>query len=96
MYTANSGNVLTQGPGGIPVAVSMQSSGGTQEGQPVSGADGNQLQFVQVVPYGTMGSGYQPLHIDVPPSYEEGQYTTQQSQQVRHCSLLSWRDFSRE
>lgn len=99
MHTANSGYIMTQGPGGVPVAVPMQSGGGmvalqtvtpgSQEGQPqmvllpVSVADGNQPQLVQVDPYGTMASGYQPQHIDMPPSYEEGQYTTQQNQQVR-------------
>lgn len=86
MYTANSGYFMTQGLAGVPVAVLMQSSGGAQEGQsqmvPVSGAGGNQPQLVQVAPYGTMASGCQPQRIDMPPSYEEGQYATQQNQQV--------------
>lgn len=96
MYTTSSRHIMTQGPGGVPVAVPMQSGDcmvalqnvtpGVQKGQlqivlvPVSGADGNQLQLVQVVPYEAMASGHQPQHIDLPPpSYEEGQYTTQQN-----------------
>ena len=99
MHTTSSGFVMTQGLGGVPLAVPMQSNHGmvalqtvtpgAQEGQPqmvlvpVSGKDGNQPQLFQVVPYGTMASGHQPHYIDMPPpSYEEGQHTAQQNQQV--------------
>ena len=73
MYTANSGYVMTQGPGGVPMAVPMQAGGamvaiqtvspGTQQGQPqmvmvpVSGAMGHQHQYI-TAPYGA--TGYRP------------------------------------
>ena len=98
MRMSSSSYVMTQGPRGIPVAVLMQSGDGrvqlqpvtprVQEGQPqmvllpVSGADGNQPQLVQAVSYGAMGLSYQPQHIDMSPPYEQGQYVTQQNQQV--------------
>ena len=69
MYPVNSGYAMTQGPGGFPVASQMELSGGPQEGQP------------QAL-HGAMTSGYQSQRIDMPPSYQEGQYVTQQSQQV--------------
>ena len=69
MYPVNSGYAVTQGPGGFPVASQMELSGGPQEGQP------------QAL-HGAMISGYQSQRIDMPPSYQEGQYVTQQSQQV--------------
>ena len=72
-YPANSGHVMTQYPGGVPVAVPMQAvSGmvpvqavtpGPQGGQPqmvvvpVSGMVGNQPQFATS---GAMTTGYQP------------------------------------
>ena len=71
MYTANSGYVMTQRPGGFPVAALMQLSGGSQEGQP------------QIVLVPVSGAGdNQPQPIDIPPSYEEGQYGTHLNQQV--------------
>ncbi len=115
MYTANTGYVMTQGPGGVPVAVPMQAGGGmvavqnvtpgAQGGQPqmvmvpVSAA-GNyqpqlaqavpagamttayQPQFAQVAPAGAMATGYQHQHVEMPPSYGQGQYVTQQNEQV--------------
>jgi len=94
LYTASSGFVMTQGLGGVPVAVPMQSNCGmvalqtvtprVQEGQPqivlvpVSAAEGNQPQLVQVVPYGTMATHHTDMS---PPSYEEAQHATQQNRQ---------------
>ena len=69
MYPVNSGYAITQGPGGVPVASQMELSGGSHKGQP------------QAL-LGIMTSGYQPQRVDMPPSYEEGQYVTQQSQQL--------------
>lgn len=98
MYSASSGYVMTQVPCDVPVAIPMQSEDGrvalqtvtpgVQESEPqivlvpVSVADEIQPQLVQIAPYGITASGYQPQHIDIPPSYEEGQYATQQRQQV--------------
>jgi len=87
---------MTEGLVGVPMAVPMQSNcgvvalqtvtPGVLEGQPqivlvpVSGANGNQPQLVQVIPYETVASGLQPQHIDMPPpSYEEAQCPTQQN-----------------
>ena len=98
LYTANAGYVMTQGPGGAPVAIPMQAGGGmvavqtvtpgAQGGQPqmvmvpVSGAQGYQPQFVQAAPAGAMGTGYQPQQVETPPSYGQGQYMAQQNEQV--------------
>ena len=92
MHVTSSSYVMTQGPGGVPVAVPMQSGDGkmqlqsvtprAQEGQPqmvlvpVSGADGNHPQLFQAVPYGIMALSYQPQQTDMPPPYEQGQYVT--------------------
>ena len=69
MYPVNSGLAMTQRPGGVLMASQMELSGGPQERQP------------QAL-HGIMTLGYQPQRIDMPPSYEEAQYVTQQSQQV--------------
>ena len=101
---------MTQGLAGVPVAVPMQSNHGmvtlqtvtpgAQEGQPqmvlvpVSGADGNQSQLVQVVPYATMASSYQTHQIPMPPpSYEEAQCATQENRRVglKPVKLASFR-----
>ena len=94
MHITSSSYVMTQGPGGVPVTVPMQSGDGRvqlqyatpgiQEGQPqmvvvpVFGAEGNQPQLVQPFPHGTMALSYQPLQIDMPPPYEQEQHVTQQ------------------
>ena len=92
MHTANTGYMITQGPGGAPVAISMQAgvAPGTQGGQPnmgmipVSGAGGYQPQLAQAVPPGAMTTGYYPppQQAPMPPSYAQGQYMTQQNEQV--------------
>ena len=98
MYSASSGYVMTQVPCCVPVVIPMQSEDGrvalqtitpgAQECEPqivlvpVSGADGMRPQLVQIIPNGITASGYQPQHIDIPLSYEEGQYSTPQHQQV--------------
>ena len=69
LYPVGSGYAMTQGPDVAPVAYQMQLSGGPQAGQPET-------------LHGTMTSGYQYQRIDLPPSYEERQYMTQQNQQV--------------
>ncbi|KAL9961758.1 hypothetical protein ACROYT_G030772 [Oculina patagonica] len=49
MYTANTGYVMTQGPGGVPVAIPMQAGGGMVAVQTVTpGAQGCQPQMVMV------------------------------------------------
>ncbi len=84
MYTANTGYVMTQGPGGVPVAVLMQAGGGmvavqtvtpgAQGGQPqmvmvpVSGAGSYQPQLAQAAPPGAMTTGYQPQLAQVTPA----------------------------
>ena len=94
MYTTSSGLVMTQGLGGVPVAVPMQINcgmvalqtvtPGVQEGQPqmvlvpVSGANGNQPHLFQVIPYETIASGLQPQHIDMPPPSYEEAQCTTQ------------------
>ena len=98
IYTANAGYVMTQGPGGAPVAIPMQAGGGmvpvrtvrpgAQGAQsqmvmvPVSGAEGYHPQLVQAAPAGAMATGYQPQHVEMPPSYAQGQYVAQQNEQV--------------
>ncbi|XP_078382695.1 uncharacterized protein LOC144665333 [Oculina patagonica] len=84
MYTANTGYVMTQGPGGVPVAVPMQAGGGmvavqtvtpgAQGGQPqmvmvpVSGAGSYQPQLAQAAPAGAMTTAYQPQFAQVAPA----------------------------
>ena len=96
IYTPNTGYVMTQGPGG-PVVVPMQAGGGmvavhtvppgAQGPQPQmvilpAGAEGYQPQLAQVSPAGAMAAGYQPQGAEMPPSYTQGQYMTQQNEQV--------------
>ena len=92
MHITSSSYVMTQGPSGVAVPMQLgdgmiqfQSvTPGVQEGTPqmvpvpVSGAEENQAQLVQTVPYGTMALSYQPQQIDMPPPYEQGQHVTQQ------------------
>lgn len=79
MYTANAGYVMTQVPGGIPLAVPMQAVGvqtvtpREQGGQPqmimvpvTPGAQGGQPQMVMVPVSGA--EVYQPQLIQVPPA----------------------------
>lgn len=97
MYHPNSGYVMTQGPGGVPMAVPMQAGGGmvavqtvtpgAQEGQPrmvmvpVSSAMGNQHQYVPQV--APYGAtGYQPQQVEMPPAHGQGQYVTLENEQV--------------
>ncbi|KAL9961022.1 hypothetical protein ACROYT_G029902 [Oculina patagonica] len=84
MYTANTGYVMTQAPGGVPVVVPMQAGAGvvavqtvTPEGQggqpqmvmvPVTGAGSYQPQLVQAAPSGAMTTGYQPQLAQVAPA----------------------------
>ena len=98
IYTTNTGYIMTQGPGGAPVAIPMQGGGGMVAVQtvtpgaqgaqsqmvmvPVSGAEGYQPQLVQVAPAGAMATGYQPEHVEMPPAYAQGQYVAQQNEQV--------------
>ncbi|KAL9961033.1 hypothetical protein ACROYT_G029913 [Oculina patagonica] len=95
MYTVNPGYAMSQAPGCDPVAIPMQAGGGmvtiqtvtsgAQGGQPqmvmvpVSSAVGYQPQLVQAAPAGAIATGYQP---EMPPSYEQGHYMTQQNAQV--------------
>ena len=44
-------------------------------------SDEQQVRQPQAL-YGTSTSRYQPQRIDMPPAYKEGQYVTQQNQQV--------------
>ena len=82
-YTANTaGYIMTQGPDGVPVAVSMQTGGGmvtmqplcTQGGQqpivlvPVAGAARDQFVTVQTA------TGSLPQEADTSSSYGHGQY----------------------
>ncbi|XP_078382701.1 uncharacterized protein LOC144665338 [Oculina patagonica] len=84
MYTANSGYVMTQGPGGVPVAIPMQTGGdmvavqtvtpGPQTGQPqmvmvpVSGAGSYKPQLAQAAPPGAITTGYQSQLTQVAPA----------------------------
>ena len=93
MHTANTGYMIAQGPGGVPVAIPIQAGGGmvavqtvtsgAQGGQPqmvmvpVSGAGGYQPQMAQDVPPGGMTTGYYPQQ---PPSYAQVQCMTQKKQ----------------
>ena len=97
MYTANTGYVMAQGPGGVPLAMPMQAGGGmvavqattpgTQGGQPqmvlvpVSGAMGNQHQYAPQA--APQGAtGYQTQQVQLPPAYGQGQYVTRENEQV--------------
>ncbi|XP_078382817.1 uncharacterized protein LOC144665439 [Oculina patagonica] len=96
MYTANTGYVLTQGPGSAPVAIPMQTAGGMVAVQTVTpGAQGGQPQIVmvpvsasgvyqsQLAPYAPAGAtGYQPQQAEMPPPYGQEQYMTQRNAQV--------------
>ncbi|KAL9961760.1 hypothetical protein ACROYT_G030774 [Oculina patagonica] len=98
IYTANTGYVINQGPGGAPVTIPMEAGGsmvavqgvtpGAQGGQPhmvivpVSSAGGFQPQLGQVAPTGAMATGYQPQQAEMPPSYEQVQCMTQQDAQI--------------
>ncbi len=89
MYTANTGYVMTQGPGSAPVAVPMQVTcgmvavqtvtPGAQEGQlrmvmvPVSTAGDYQTQLAQVAPSEALATAYQPPLFDMPPPYGQEQ-----------------------
>jgi len=97
MYTANTGYVMTQGPGGVPMAMPMQAGSGMvavqatttgiQGGQPqmvmvpVSGAMGNQHQYTPQAAH-QGASGYQPQQVQMPPAYEQGQHVTLENEQV--------------
>ena len=97
-YPGNTGFVMTQGPGGAPVAAPMQAGGamvgvqtvtpGAQGRQsqmvmvPASGAQGYQPQLAQAAPAGAMATGYQPQQTEMPPPYRQGQYTRLQNEQV--------------
>ncbi|KAJ7376823.1 hypothetical protein OS493_032289 [Desmophyllum pertusum] len=98
MYPTNTGYVMTQGPGGVPVAVPMQSMQPMQQMQQMQpmqagggmiavqtvapGAQEGQPQMVMVPVSGAMATGYQPQQVEMPPSYGHGQYTTLQNEQV--------------
>ncbi|XP_078382709.1 uncharacterized protein LOC144665345 [Oculina patagonica] len=84
MYAANTGHVMTEGPGGVPVAIPMQTGGdmvavqtvtpGPQGGQPqifmvpVSGAGSYQPQLAQAAPPGAITTAYQPQLTQVAPA----------------------------
>ncbi len=98
MYTANTGYVMTQGHGGVPVAIPMQAGGGivavqsvtpgAQGGQrqmvmvPVSGAGSYQPHLAQAAPAGAMAIGYQPQQAEMSQSDGQGQCMMQQNTQV--------------
>ena len=85
MYTASpAGYIMTQGPDGVPVAISVQSGGGMiaiqasgpQEGQPPmvlvpgSGAAGSPPLMVQSPPYAVMPTtGFLSQEEEKPPNY---------------------------
>ena len=98
MNTVSAGYVVTQVPGGAPVAFPMQGDRGmvavqnvtprSLEGQaqmvlvPVSGAVGNQAS-------GAMATGYQPEQCGMLSSYAQGQFMTLQNEQVLMVQLVS-------
>ena len=99
MYNPNSGYVMTQGHGGVPMAVPMQAGGGMVAAQTVTpGAQEGQPQMVMVPFSSAMGhqhqyvsqaapygaSGYQPQQVEMPPVRGQGQYVTLESEQVRY------------
>lgn len=85
MYTANAGDVVTQGPGGVPVAIPMETTGimvaaqtattSPREGQP-------RLDMVPVSGAGAKATGNQSQQVEMPSSYGKGQCMTQQHAQV--------------
>ena len=104
IYSANTGYVMAQGPGSVPVAIPMQAGGGMVAGQtstpgaqggqpqmvmvPVSGEEGYQPHLVQAAPTGVITAGYQPQQVEMPPPYAQRQYMTQQNDQVRLVKLV--------
>ena len=97
MYTANTGYVMTQGPGGVPMAMSMQAAGGMVAVQAITtGTQGGQPQMVPVPVSGAMGNlhldapqaapqsatSYQPQQVQMPPAYGQGPHVTLENEQV--------------
>ena len=98
MHAPNSGYVMTQYPGGVPVAVPMQAGGDLVPVQNVPpGPQGGQPQIVVVPVSGAMTTGYQPQFAQVatsgamatayqsqapPPTYGEGGYTKMEKYEV--------------
>ena len=97
MYTANTGYVMTQGPGGVPMAMPLQAAGGMIAVQATTtGTQGGQAQMVPVPVSGAMGNlhlyapqaaphgatCYQPQQVQMPPAHGQGPYVTQENEQV--------------
>ena len=97
MYSAGTGYVMTQGPGGVPMVMPMQAGGGMVAVQATtSGTQGVQPQMVPVPVSGVMGNlhlyapqaaphgatSYQSQQVQMPPAHGQVQYVTQENEQV--------------
>ncbi|KAL9961016.1 hypothetical protein ACROYT_G029895 [Oculina patagonica] len=90
--TDSAGYVMTQGPGGAPMAIPIQTSGGVVAVQtlipvvqvsqpqiimvPVSAVEGYQPNMVQAAASEAMTIEYETLQVDMPPPYEEVEHMT--------------------
>ena len=67
--------VPVSGAGGYPPQLAQAAPAGAMP-------TGYQPHQVQVGPAGAVATGYQPQQAQMPPSYAQGQYMTQQNEQV--------------